>query len=508
MKRVASRTFVLQTALHSRRRRNFTLRTHGTKNHRKYKSTFQEGQIQIFQNPTSVRAVRRQLLVRGLSVGFVPTMGALHDGHLTLIRKALQENSQVFVSIFVNPTQFAVHEDLDSYPKTLDADMAKLKQLEEQYRKDIGGVQANRPSCIRGVFVPTVNCMYPTLPPTSDVAGHGSFVTITPLGSELEGASRPIFFRGVATVCTKLFNIIQPERVYFGQKDIQQSVLIKRMVKDFHIPTEVRVVETVREANGLAMSSRNVYLGGRRREDAAVLSRALFAAADLYQSGVLQVGRLRSAAFDVFAEDAKRTRADGRVGPSCRLEIDYIAMSGADTMETIKDSQDLNPNMGAILSAAMVVSPVDNPTTQEELNQKSVRLIDNVILKPKVDEETRRERRQRAAASAATSNSTNKQASDQQAAIPKIDTSEKAPHKHLFRKIGSDSRYLAEISRAENYVAELFRADNPLRTQPNEYETLDPALRGVTYEATGASQPTVESEEQGWWTAVQADDSK
>ena len=354
--------------------------------------------FQIFRHVNQLRAVRKGLLLNGSTVGFVPTMGALHEGHLQLVRHALRENSHVFVSIFVNPSQFAVHEDLDSYPATWEEDLAKLKEVEDQHIASVQGVKPWRPSSIRGIFAPTVKTMYPTLPPTSDIAGNGSFVTITPLGSQFEGASRPIFFRGVATVCTKLFNILQADRVYFGQKDIQQSVLIKRMVKDFHIPTEVRVIPTEREADGLAMSSRNVYLGDKRREDATVLSRALFASLALYESGVLQVKRLRNAAKTVFEADASRTRSDGRVGPAGRLEVDYIAMSNPETMGTIKDDEDLNPNIGAILSAAMIVSPVDSPKTQEELNQRSVRLIDNVILEPKVDRMTRRKLRQHAAA--------------------------------------------------------------------------------------------------------------
>ncbi|OAL32155.1 hypothetical protein AYO22_00604 [Fonsecaea multimorphosa] len=322
-------------------------------------------------------------------------MGALHEGHLSLVRHALQENTDVFISIFVNPTQFAAHEDLDSYPVTWNEDMEKLQKLQMEHIATVG--RSQRPGAIRGVFAPTVKTMYPTLPPTSDIAGPGSFVTITPLGSQLEGASRPIFFRGVATVCTKLFNIVQADRVYFGQKDIQQSVLIKRMVKDFHIPTEVRVVPTERESDGLAMSSRNVYLGDRRREDATVLSRALLAARDLYNTGVLDVRRLRRAAFNVFEEDAARIRSDGRVGPSGRLEIDYIAMSQPDTMGTIMDDEKVNPRIGAIVSAAMIVSPVDKPKTQEELNQRSVRLIDNVILEPRVSRKERKYLRQHAA---------------------------------------------------------------------------------------------------------------
>lgn len=313
-------------------------------------------------------------------MGFVPTMGALHEGHLSLVRTALKENTDVFVSIFINPTQFAAHEDLGSYPQTWKHDLEMLRQVEEEHNASDG---PNKHSRIAGIFAPTVKVMYPTLPPSSDISGDGSFVTITPLGKVLEGASRPIFFRGVATVCTKLFNVVQADRVYFGQKDVQQSVLIRRMVKDFLIPTEVRVIPTSREPDGLAMSSRNVYLGERRREDVVVLSQALFAARDLYNSGVISTKKIRDAAFAVFHEAATNKRADGRLGGHCRLEIDYIAVSDPDTMTMIKDNQKIDPSRGAVLSAAMLVLPVDQPKTVEELEQKQVRLIDNVILEPR-----------------------------------------------------------------------------------------------------------------------------
>lgn len=314
-------------------------------------------------------------------VGFVPTMGALHEGHLSLVREALKENTDVFVSIFVNPTQFAAHEDLDSYPKTWKKDLDLLKQVEQEHNASDG---PNKNSRIAGIFAPTVKVMYPTLPPSSDIKGDGSFVTITPLGRVLEGASRPIFFRGVATVCTKLFNVVQADRVYFGQKDVQQSVLIRRMVKDFLIPTEVRVIPTSREPDGLAMSSRNVYLGERRREDVVILSQALFAARDLYDSGVVSAKKIRDAAFAVFHEAATRRRADGKLGGHARLEIDYIALSDPESMSMIADNQKIDSSRGAVLSAAMLVLPVDQPKTVEELEQKQVRLIDNVILQPRV----------------------------------------------------------------------------------------------------------------------------
>lgn len=332
----------------------------------------------VFREVPPLRNVRRQLFRKGSQVGFVPTMGALHEGHLTLVQHALQENTDVFVSIFVNPTQFGVNEDLDSYPKTWEQDIQKLEQVYKDY---VGSSDGSAKAQIAGIFAPTVKVMYPTLPPSSEIDGEGSFVTITPLGKWLEGASRPVFFRGVATVCTKLFNVIQPDRVYFGQKDVQQSVLIRRMVKDFHIPTEVRVIPTVREPDGLAMSSRNVYLGERRRKDVTVLSKALFASQAAYNAGTHSGKAIRDIAFEVFKKAA--SRSDGFLGGECRLEIDYIALTRADDMTTIEDGDEIDPAQGAILSAAMKVWPVDAPRDDDEGTQRVVRLIDNVVLEPK-----------------------------------------------------------------------------------------------------------------------------
>jgi pantoate--beta-alanine ligase len=333
----------------------------------------------VFRDVPSLRELRKSMYIQGRQVGFVPTMGALHDGHLSLVKHALQENTDVFISIFVNPTQFGVNEDLDSYPKTWEEDISKLGAIQEEFAKTNAGksIGTNK---ICGIFAPTVKVMYPTLPPSSEIDGHGSFVTITPLSKWLEGSSRPVFFRGVATVCTKLFNVVQPDRVYFGQKDGQQSVLIRRMVKDFHIPTEVRVIPTTREPDGLAMSSRNVYLGERRRKDVSILSKALFAAEKAWVSGVRSAKELRQAAFDIFDLDVKRD--DGTFGKSCRLEIDYIALSDPDDMSVIEESALVDAGKGAIISAAMKVWPVDEPRDQTEREQISVRLIDNVILKP------------------------------------------------------------------------------------------------------------------------------
>lgn len=330
-----------------------------------------------YRDVPSIRAIRRQMFREGKQVGFVPTMGALHEGHISLVRHALRENTDVFVSIYVNPTQFGVNEDLDKYPKTWEADMSKLLDVKKEFRAQTEEGSAGE---IVGIFAPTTKVMYPILPPSSEIDGEGSFVTITPIGKWLEGASRPVFFRGVATVCTKLFNIVQPDRVYFGQKDAQQSVLIKRMVKDFHIPTEVKVIPTTREQDGLAMSSRNAFLGERRRKDVSVLSQALLRAQDTYNRGERSAEKIRQSAFQVFDEVLEKR--DGAYLGAQKIEIDYIALTRADDMAEIGDNAMVDPAKGAILSAAMKVHPVIDPQSESERDQIAVRLIDNVILEP------------------------------------------------------------------------------------------------------------------------------
>jgi pantoate--beta-alanine ligase len=296
-------------------------------------------------------------------------MGALHAGHLSLIRLAAAENSAVVVSIYVNPTQFGVHEDLDSYPKTWEQDCKLLMDLDRELAND-GGKMGN----ITAVFAPTTAVMYPSGRPGQEVDAKGSFVTITPVGERLEGASRPTFFRGVATVCMKLLNIVTPEKVYFGQKDIQQTVVIKKMVKDFHIDTQVVVGETTREPDGLAMSSRNVYLGTRRRKVATVLSKVLRAA----ETGYLRGKRTRDEILGPANELAKLLLQPSQV----RFEIDYISLADPETMEELEI---VDESRGAILCGAVKMLPVDAPQPDEDLGfggGPPVRLIDNIVLKP------------------------------------------------------------------------------------------------------------------------------
>lgn len=302
-------------------------------------------------------------------------MGALHEGHLSLVRAAAAENTDVVVSIYVNPTQFGLNEDLASYPKTWDSDLRMLQTLD----RELAASGAGR---VSAVFAPTTQTMYPTLPPDSSIPGVGSFVEMRPLGQLLEGASRPVFFRGVATVCMKLFNICAPERVYFGQKDIQQTVVIRRLVRDFHLDMDVRIIPTAREPDGLALSSRNVYLGARRRAVGIVLNQALRKAEGQYRSGKRTRGDILWPASD-HADQTKM--AQDALQPSRRamFEVDYISLADPETMEELEE---VDPARGAILSGAVKMLPVEQPAENEELGvgggQIPVRLIDNIVLEP------------------------------------------------------------------------------------------------------------------------------
>jgi pantoate--beta-alanine ligase len=214
---------------------------------------FNAGELNVYPSPSDVSEVSRALRHTGRRVMLVPTMGALHDGHLSLVRAAKRvAGSVVVVSIFVNPLQFGADEDLDAYPRIVDADLALLRGE---------GVEI--------AFTPSVAAMYPNGPRTAVHPG--------PLGSELEGAARPTHFAGMLTVVLKLLQIVRPDRVFFGEKDYQQLVLVRHMVADLNVDTRVIGVPIVRETDGLAMSSRNRYLDPAQRELAGLLSAALLA---------------------------------------------------------------------------------------------------------------------------------------------------------------------------------------------------------------------------------------
>ncbi|KAF4966566.1 hypothetical protein FSARC_5808 [Fusarium sarcochroum] len=339
--------------------------------------TLPKSPIRVLRSVDSLRRWRSPHVLNHRSVGLVPTMGALHEGHLSLIRSAAKENHHVVVSVYVNPAQFGIKEDLSSYPVTWDEDAKKLAALDRELADDGGNLGR-----ISAVFAPTTPEMYPSGFPGQEVNSKGSFVTITPVGEVLEGASRPTFFRGVATVCLKLFNIVQPERVYFGQKDVQQTVVIRRMVKDLILPMSVVVEPTERDTDGLALSSRNVYLGPRRRSVAVVLPGALSTAAGAYTSGGLRDrASILGAANNFIAAVAA---AQSELPPTERVlfEVDYISLADPDTLQEVDV---VDPSRGAILSGAIKMLPVEEAKKGEDLGFSggpSVRLIDNIILKP------------------------------------------------------------------------------------------------------------------------------
>ncbi|OAA54855.1 Pantoate-beta-alanine ligase [Cordyceps fumosorosea ARSEF 2679] len=333
--------------------------------------------IPVLRTVDAVRRWRRPHTLAQQTVGLVPTMGALHAGHLALVRAAARECHHVVVSVFLNPAQFGEREDLASYPSTWAADAAALARLD---REELAADGANL-GRLSAVFAPPPTEMYPSGPPGQAVDSKGSFVTITPVGEVLEGASRPTFFRGVATVCMKLFNIVQPDRVYFGQKDVQQTVVVRRMVSDFAVPTKVVVCPTERAEDGLALSSRNVYLGTRRRRVAVVLNRALVAAANSYGGGNLRREAVLGTAREVVAAVVQ---AQARLAPTQRVlfEVDYISLADPDTLQEVDV---IDPERGAVLSGAIKMLPLEEAVPGEDVGHAggpAVRLIDNLILEP------------------------------------------------------------------------------------------------------------------------------
>jgi pantoate--beta-alanine ligase len=256
-------------------------------------------------------------------VGLVPTMGYLHEGHLSLVRRAREECNHVVVSIFVNPTQFGPKEDLSKYPRDLDRDLSLLEPL---------GVNL--------IWMPTPEIMYPP--------GYQTWVEVETVTRPLEGAMRPGHFRGVTTVVAKLFNGVQPHKAYFGQKDAQQAAVIRQMTRDLSYPIEIVVCPIVREPDGLAMSSRNVYLDPEQRKAATVLSRSLRAAKEAYENGERDAEKLRRKMKEVLAEEPL-------------AQVQYVSCADYDTLE------ELNAVTGkALLSMAVFIG--------------KTRLIDNVVL--------------------------------------------------------------------------------------------------------------------------------
>jgi pantoate--beta-alanine ligase len=282
--------------------------------------------MKIFETIDEMRRECRSARRRGLRVGFVPTMGALHEGHLSLVRAARESCQFVTASIFVNPTQFGPSEDLARYPRSFERDCAVL----ENGKVDL-------------VFAPSVEELYPE--------GAVSWVTVEGLSDKLDGRSRPGHFRGVATVVAKLFHIVEPDAAFFGQKDAAQVAIIRKMVRDLNFAVELVACPIVREADGLAMSSRNVYLNPEERRRALGLHRGLSRVKEVWDSGEHESGKLLEAGREEIAAESG-------------VWLDYFEIVDADSLEPVKSA-----GSGALVAVAAWVG--------------STRLIDNLILEVK-----------------------------------------------------------------------------------------------------------------------------
>jgi pantoate--beta-alanine ligase len=280
--------------------------------------------LKTLRTITEMRAASREARHSGKRLGFVPTMGALHQGHLSLVRAARQATDVVAASIFVNPTQFGPNEDLAKYPRSFERDCELLEK-----------------EGVEWLFAPSVEEMYPS--------GAVTWVLVEELSNKLDGRSRPGHFRGVTTVVSKLFHIVAPDLAFFGQKDAAQAAIIRRMVLDLNLPVEITVCPIVREPDGLAMSSRNAYLDPEQRRRALVLHRSLTRVQELIDQGEVSATVLASHGRKEFAAE-----------PSVRL--DYFEVVNPDTLDPIEDISN-----GALIAVAAYIG--------------STRLIDNLLVK-------------------------------------------------------------------------------------------------------------------------------
>jgi pantoate--beta-alanine ligase len=279
--------------------------------------------MKIIKKVKKIQALADQARLENKKIAFVPTMGYLHEGHLSLIRIARKLGDLLVVSIFVNPSQFAPHEDFDAYPRNFQRDF----EMTEKEGVDI-------------ILAPEVTELYPS--------GFQTYVSLEKIPMHLCGISRPIFFRGVATIVTKLFNIVKPHIAVFGKKDYQQLLVIRRMVSDLHMDIDIIGGETVREHDGLAMSSRNTYLTKTQRESALSLNKALKSAQAAIESGIMDASRIISKTKEFISSHPE-------------TQIDYVAICDPETLEDIQVI-----NRPALMALAVKVG--------------STRLIDNMIL--------------------------------------------------------------------------------------------------------------------------------
>jgi pantoate--beta-alanine ligase len=278
--------------------------------------------MKICNTIEDMRAACRAAKRSGKRLGFVPTMGALHEGHVSLVRAAGASCDAVTASIFVNPTQFGPNEDLAKYPRSFERDCELLEKE---------GVEL--------LFAPSVEEMYP--------AGAVTWVTVEGLSSKLDGRSRPGHFRGVTTVVAKLFQIVEPDAAFFGQKDAAQVAIVRRMVSDLNFPVEIVACPIVREPDGLAMSSRNAYLDPEQRKQALVLHRALLRVKKSWEAGEREAGRLLALGHDELAKEKS-------------VRLDYLEIVNSDSLDPVESAA------GALVAVAAFVG--------------TTRLIDNVLL--------------------------------------------------------------------------------------------------------------------------------
>ncbi|CAD6883926.1 unnamed protein product [Tilletia controversa] len=355
----------------------------------------------VLRSVADVRAWRNQVRQASASsssssavptIGFVPTMGALHAGHLSLVQASLAENDYTVVSIFVNPAQFAPHEDLDAYPRTLESDMEKLHTLSS-------AAADGKRRQVDLVFAPTVSEMYPNGFTQKVEDQVGAFVEIRGLADEMEGKSRPGFFRGVATVVSKLFHIVQPDHAYFGQKDIQQSIILRRLLSDLIFafppsPSHLKVLPTGRDpTDGLALSSRNAYLTPRARKVAPVLYRALREAERVFEQLTTSsstplssekdsrriIEQTLQAARQFVLDQARECSTETGMNSDAErihLHLDYITLNDpsslADLERELEKGKSVDLSRGAILSGAALI--------HEGEQGRTTRLIDNILL--------------------------------------------------------------------------------------------------------------------------------
>ena len=280
--------------------------------------------MQLITSVFEMQTLAEDLRSKGQIIGLVPTMGALHEGHISLVKEAAAHADTVVVSIFVNPTQFGPSEDLAKYPRDLDGDM----KLCEEAGADI-------------IFAPSADQLYPR--------GYSTYVAEEMIAKPLEGISRPVHFRGVTTIVAKLFNICRPDLAVFGQKDAQQVAVIKKMVNDLNFTVDIITAPTVREPDGLAMSSRNRYLTAGQRQEALAISRALFKAREMVAAGERRADRLMAEATHILSQQR-------------RVRVIYVSLADRCTMEPIRE---VLPGKAILAIAAWV---------------DEVRLIDNIVL--------------------------------------------------------------------------------------------------------------------------------